>query len=128
MPEISVLSNKKAGYLTSAMVFDSLTRRANSMPDTNVSTITVDYRIIDGWHVFTSADVHGLYVANENQEAAFNAVGPTIETLLQLNENVRVEVRPAITFARFLEQMRGHSAHSMPSPGSSQFVVFSANS
>jgi hypothetical protein len=97
------------------------------MPDSNISTVTVDYRIIDGWHVFTSADVRGLYVANEDQEAAFNAVGPTIETLLQLNENVRVEVRPAITFSRFLEQMKGRSSQAMPSPGSSQFVVFTAN-
>jgi hypothetical protein len=116
-----------AVHLTSAMLFDSLLQTANAMPDSNISTITVDYRIIDGWHVFTSADVRGLYVANENQEAAFNAVGATIETLLQLNENVRVEVRPAITFSRFLEQMKGRSSQAMPSPGSSQFVVFTAS-
>lgn len=97
------------------------------MPDSSISTVTVDYRVVDGWHVFTSADVRGLYVANENQEAAFNAVGPTIETLLQLNENVRVEVRAATTFARFLEQLRGRTSTSMPAPGSSQFVVMATN-
>ncbi len=93
----------------------------------NISTITVDYRVVDGWHVFTSADVRGLYVANEEQEAAFSAVGPTIETLLQLNEDVHVEVRPATTFARFLEQLKGKGAQSMPGPGSSLFVVLAAN-
>ncbi|HTG25191.1 MAG TPA: hypothetical protein VK681_34560 [Reyranella sp.] len=97
------------------------------MPDSNISTITVDYRVIDGWHVFTSADVRGLYVANENQEAAFNAVGPTIETLLQLNENVQVEVRAATAFSRFLEHMKGKASQSMPSPGSSQFVVLASH-
>ena len=96
------------------------------MPDSHLSTITIDYRVIDGWHVFTSADVPGLYVANEDQEVAFDAVGPTIEMLLQLNENVRVEVRPAVTFSRFLDQMKRKTTQAGPSPGNSQFVVFAA--
>ena len=96
------------------------------MPDSHFSTITIDYRLVDGWHVFTSADVHGLYVANEDQEAAFNSIAPTVETLLQLNENVRVEVRPAVTFTRFLDQMKRKTTGTAPSPGNSQFVVFAA--
>ena len=47
------------------------------------SVILVDYRVIDGWHVFTSDQVRGLYVANPDQHLAYQSVAPTIEKLLR---------------------------------------------
>jgi hypothetical protein len=55
------------------------------------AVIVVDHRLIDGWHVFTSDQVHGLYVAHPDRELAYKAVALTIETLLA--ESARVPVK-----------------------------------
>ncbi len=93
------------------------------------ATILVDYEVVDGWHVFTSDQVRGLYVADPDQRAAFDAVGPTIEKLLAENERVLCVVRPAMTFEAFLDQER--QEHDMPimKPGVPQpFIMAKAQS
>lgn len=70
------------------------------------ATILVDYQVIDGWHVFTSTQVKGLYVAHPDQRMAYDAIGPTIEKLLAENERVLATVSPALTFDAFLERVR----------------------
>ena len=72
------------------------------------AVILVDYRVVEGWHVFTSDQVRGLYVAGPDQREAYDAVGPSIEKLLAENEQLKVAVRPAMVFADFLERMRRH--------------------
>lgn len=72
------------------------------------ATILVDYQVIDGWHVFTSTQVKGLYVAHPDQRMAYDAIGPTIEKLLAENERVLATVSPALTFDAFLERVRQH--------------------
>ena len=68
--------------------------------------ITVDYRCINGYHVYTSTDVYGLYVANSDPEAAYNAVGPSLEKLIKLNEGIVCRVRPMMTFSELVNSVR----------------------
>ena len=90
--------------------------------------ILVDYRVVGGWHVFTSEHVRGLYVAHPDQRAAFEAIGPAIEKLLAENEHVYVEVKPAKTFSAFLEQLKPHADLVEIMPGQPQpFMVTAAH-
>lgn len=89
--------------------------------------ILVDYRVIDGWHVFTSDQVRGLYVANPDQHLAYESVAPTIEKLLAENESVRVAVKPVLTFGTFLDRLRQHASMAEIMPGTPQpFMVTAA--
>ena len=77
------------------------------MPVEPVTVIEVQYRFIDGYHVFTSEDVYGLYVASRNPEKAFGNVQASIEKLIKLNHGVDIEVEPAHTYREFLRAVTG---------------------
>ncbi|GEM_PF-3233013 len=47
-----------------------------------MNVVSVKYRQVSGWHVFTSEDVPGLYVASPDAIRAYNDVGPSIQRLL----------------------------------------------
>jgi len=88
------------------------------------STILVDYRVVDGWHIFTSKQVRGLYVANPDQRLAYEAIGPSIEELLKLNEHVSASVRPALPFDEFLKIAHEHIETAKITPGTQQpFII-----
>ncbi len=94
------------------------------MPTGKQATICVNYRNIDGYHVFTSEDVYGLYVASQEPEKAFNDVGPAIEKLIRLNENVDCQVEPADSFREFLSALRGETETTYTNAlGSRNFVL-----
>ena len=52
------------------------------------TAIRVTYRFIDGLHVYTSDDVYGLYVANRDPRRAYDAVAPSLQRLISLNEGM----------------------------------------
>jgi hypothetical protein len=70
------------------------------------AAIRVNYRFIDGYHVYTSDDVYGLYVANRDAQAAYDAVGPSLEKLISLNEKIDCRVEPVLTFSELLHSTR----------------------
>lgn len=53
-----------------------------SLPD---QMVRVQHRFIDGNHVYTSDEVHGLYVADKDPLRAFAAVVPSLLKLMALN-------------------------------------------
>src|ERR1700687_5244739 len=63
------------------------------------AAIRVNYRFVDGYHIYTSEDVYGLYVANRDATKAYAAVGPSLEKLIQLNEGISCRVEPGLTFS-----------------------------
>lgn len=73
------------------------------MSDHTMTTVRVDYKEQDGWHVFSSDQIYGLYVASKELETAFEDVGPTIEKLIKLNYNLDVKVHPVPPFEEFLD-------------------------
>jgi hypothetical protein len=78
--------------------------------DPTAATICVEYRYVEGCHVFTSDDVYGLYVASRNAREAFSNVAPAIELLVKLNEDIDCVVEPAASFREFLESVRKPSS------------------
>jgi hypothetical protein len=61
------------------------------------TTIRVTYRLIEGVHIYVSEDVYGLYVADRNPEKAYEAVAPSLEKLIRLNEGIVCRVEPTLT-------------------------------
>lgn len=73
----------------------------------NISSVAVRYKAtFDGWHVFTSNDLPGLYVASTDAETAYNDVGPSIEKLLKLDLGLEATIRPELPFEQFVAVVR----------------------
>jgi hypothetical protein len=72
----------------------------------NVTSIRVDYKHADGWHVFSAEAFPGLYVAHQDPERAFNDVPRVLEKLLKLNLDVNCEVKMELSLGEFLELHR----------------------
>lgn len=70
------------------------------------AAIRVNYRLIDGYHVYTSDDVYGLYVASQDAAKAYAAVAPSLEKLIKLNEGIDCSVEPAMTFSELVRSAR----------------------
>lgn len=81
-----------------------------------IASIRVHYKHVDGWHVFTSTDIPGLYVASEDPERAYNDVGPSVQKLLELNEGIKCEISPVVPFMEFLRGLRSAARHQPKTP------------
>jgi hypothetical protein len=77
----------------------------------NRSSISVRYKYADGWHVFQSDDVPGLYVASPDAAAAFDDLAPSIKLLLKLNDGIDCEVTPEQPFREFLASLQHKAAN-----------------
>jgi hypothetical protein len=64
--------------------------------------INVEYRNIDGVHVFTSDEARGLYVACADPREAFQSVSGGISLHYEFNEKREVKVSPSMTVEEFL--------------------------
>lgn len=73
---------------------------------TNVAeyvAISVVYRFVDGYHVFTSKDVRGLYVASRDSRKAYESVGEVLKCLISKQSGAAtVEIVPTMTFEEWL--------------------------
>ena len=74
------------------------------------TSICVEYKFTDGWHVFQSDDIQGLYVANKNAEISYNDVKTAIEKLIFLNEGINCTVWPELDFEEFISAVRENTA------------------
>ena len=77
-------------------------------------TIDVQYQFVDGYHIFTSDDVYGLYVASKDAQTAFDSVAPAIELLLKENDNLEGKIRPAVPFKDWLKMRQEPGAGNPP--------------
>lgn len=75
------------------------------MTTKDITSIRVDYKHVDGWHIFTSGAVPGLYVASTSPEKAFNDVPVAVEKLLKLNAGIECRVAAETPFRSFLTQI-----------------------
>lgn len=77
--------------------------RSETGVDMNMATsICAQYKCVDGWHVFYSYDIPGLYVASLDREAAYADLGPSIEMLFKLDDGIDCKVKPALTYPEFI--------------------------
>ncbi len=66
--------------------------------------IEIEYFERDGWHVFSSHHIPGLYVAHTNLQTAYDDVATSIEMCIKLNLDIDVEVEPLVAFEDFMAQ------------------------
>ena len=66
------------------------------------TAIQVTYRFIDGYHVYTSDDVYGLYVAHQDPQKAYEAIAPSLEKLIKPNEGIVCRVEPTLTYSELV--------------------------
>lgn len=74
-----------------------------------LSSICVNYKNVDGWHVFQSDEIHGLYVANKDARTSYEDVKVAIENLILLDEKVKCTVQPEMSFEEFISSMKGET-------------------
>lgn len=92
--------------------------------DQRVATIRTQYRFVDGYHVFTSEDVRGLYVASKDAKEAFDSVCPVLRELITLKLKTPCEVEPAMAFNEFMACIEAReSMPDTPVLGSREFIV-----
>ena len=52
---------------------------------TKDTSVDIQYKQVDGWHIFRSNNLQGLCVANKDLQTALNDVYPSIEQLVLLD-------------------------------------------
>jgi hypothetical protein len=90
------------------------------------AAIRVNYRFIDGHHVYTSDDVYGLYVADRDADRAYARVAPSLERLIRLNEGIVCRVEPALTFSELVHSARNPALPVLHEVTSRSFVARAA--
>lgn len=81
-----------------------------------ITSIRVDYKHVDGWHVFSSEKLPGLYVASKDAQEAYEDVGPALEKLLFLNAGIHCQVTHELGFNEFVRQLTGQASDTSRPP------------
>src|SRR5260370_120274 len=85
--------------------------------------ISVRYRFVDGYHVFTSQDVRGLYVASKDPRKAYDDVADVLHELVSRQSGVDVEIVPTLTFEEWLGRRRKAVADKPPIMRGRDFLI-----
>jgi hypothetical protein len=75
------------------------------------TSIQVNYKSVEGWHIFTSEELPGLYVASTNAKKAYDDVAIAIQMLMRLDSGIRCRVVPEVPLSAIL---KGSSARRAP--------------
>ena len=80
-----------------------------------LAEITVKYQTRKGWHLFTSDQMDGLFVASTDLRTAFDDVPEAVSMLLKLDHGVECVVQPKLDFEGFLalQGSRGRARQSV---------------
>lgn len=80
------------------------------MNQDQVTTVNVQYRHRDGWHIFTSTDMAGLYIASRDPRAAYEDVPVGVRRLIELDFGCKCDVTRAQSFDTFAQAALGRVA------------------
>ena len=73
-----------------------------------LAEITVTYQTREGWHLFTSDQMDGLFVASPDLETAFEDVPNAVSMLLKLDHDFDCVVQPKLDFESFRALLGSH--------------------
>lgn len=91
------------------------------------TSITALYKVVDGWHVFVSPELPGLYVASQDLAKAYNDVARSIEMLLSLDSGIKCAASPDLPLDEFVATVKGRKLDSDSYvPAERRFSVHSA--
>ena len=88
-----------------------------------VTAVCARYKNVDGWHVFQSDELPGLYVASRDAEKAFHDVPLSIQTLVLLDEGIECIAVPEMSFPEFIASIKENR---IDSPAANDPVVLSS--
>ncbi len=63
--------------------------------------VAVDYREEDGWHMFSSKKIVGLFVAGPDRIEVYNKVSAVLEKLARLNDEELYSYAPVLSAEEF---------------------------
>jgi hypothetical protein len=89
-------------------------QRSTVRTDPEYVAISVRYRFVDGYHIFTSPDVRGLYVASRDPRNAYDSVAEVLQELASRQSGVPVEIVPTLTFEEWINRGRKTMAPERP--------------
>jgi hypothetical protein len=72
------------------------------------TSVCVEYKNAEDWHIFVSDDLPGLFIANKDKEKSFHDVSNAIEKLLLLNEGIVCKAMPEMTYQEFVKMAKEH--------------------
>ncbi len=78
------------------------------------TVVLVQYKTADKYHVFTSEDLFGLYAGNQNLKTAFEAVPPSIQTLIKLNLGIDTVVEPTLHLYELVAALKSKDEQKIP--------------
>lgn len=87
------------------------------------ATISVQLRVVDDYHVFTSDDLRGLYVASKDPRKAFASVPDAIQALVKADLGVDCQVEHSMTYDEFAAAKRDPRREVRPSFGDRDFII-----
>ena len=70
-----------------------------------LAEITVAYQTREGWHLFTSDQMDGLFVASPDLKTAFEDVPNAVSMLLKLDHDFDCVVQPQLSYEEFLGRL-----------------------
>jgi hypothetical protein len=92
--------------------------------EARTATVHVKYRFVDGYHIFTSDEVRGLYVASKDAREAFDSVSPMLQELISLKLKVLCKVETPMTFDEFSAHVEaGAATPAAPVMANREFIV-----
>ncbi len=75
---------------------------SNAFGGTVSASVDVSYRYVGGYHIFTSKDVRGLYVASQDARKAYEDVALMLKELIEIKVGQSCEVAPMRDFEEWL--------------------------
>ncbi|NYZ16741.1 hypothetical protein HL658_29700 [Azospirillum sp. RWY-5-1] len=79
-------------------------------------TISVYYRMVGPVHVFTSPELRGLHIGNEDLAEAFRLIPVAVSGLLEIKTGVHAVYEPDVSFAEFEEHLNDLDADALAAP------------
>ena len=76
------------------------------MADGFSAEVVVRRKVQDGWQVYTCDQIPGLFVASEDDKAAYNDLPASIRALLILDFGIECVVSHKLSYAEFVQNMR----------------------
>jgi len=86
-------------------------RKAKVMSETATFAIRTQYRTIGDYHIFTSSDVKGLYVAHRDPKKAYENVAIVMKALVEHKTGAECVIEAVAPYSEFLRHIeREHRA------------------
>ena len=76
------------------------------MADGFSAEVVVRRKVQDGWQVYTCDQIPGLFVASEDDKAAYNDLPASIRALLFLDFGIECVVSHKLSYVEFVQNMR----------------------